>query len=344
MRKSIKILVCILIVVIISPIGSYAYQYDWPVRPYEDNPETIKIYCEEREGEEPPRGVTLDVINNWYNILMTKLGAGESSRARSILNDDWKPIVQRRQEMESWGESEITDYFDENRNEDNYGLDDISTGILQRWLDAMRNVTVHTGIFPPAFMRDAIEEEIESRSRVNPSASNTWTDIVNYFYQNDSNPNNYEIEEINLGDISTPVLVAWYNTSTNNSDARSEPILNAIMEELENRNIVINPETFEGFQDTSTESGLEYWSPINTGSNDKLITKAQKILGVIQVFGSVASVIALALIGIKYMLGSVAEKAKYKEVMIPYIVGCVMLFAITNLVSVIYKVATNLQA
>ena len=76
--------------------------------------------------------------------------------------------------------------------------------------------------------------------------------------------------------------------------------------------------------------------------NKELKKITEKILGLIQVFGSIASVLALVVIGIKYIIGSVSEKAKYKEVMIPYIVGCVMLFGISNIAGIIYKWASNL--
>ena len=68
----------------------------------------------------------------------------------------------------------------------------------------------------------------------------------------------------------------------------------------------------------------------------------EKILGVIQVCGSVISVIMLAVIGIRYMIGSLEEKAKYKESLLPYIIGCVLVFGISNIASVIYKIAKNL--
>lgn len=95
------------------------------------------------------------------------------------------------------------------------------------------------------------------------------------------------------------------------------------------------------FEDITDESSLNYWKP-TTGHNDKITDMAGKILGIIQVFGSVVSVLALVVIGIKYMLGSVEEKAKYKETMLPYIVGCIMLFAITNIATALYKIGTGL--
>ena len=95
------------------------------------------------------------------------------------------------------------------------------------------------------------------------------------------------------------------------------------------------------FKDITDEDSLNYWKP-TTGNNDELTDMAGKILGIIQVLGSVVSVLALVVIGIKYMLGSVEEKAKYKETMLPYIVGCIMLFAITNIATTLYKIGRGL--
>ena len=87
---------------------------------------------------------------------------------------------------------------------------------------------------------------------------------------------------------------------------------------------------------------VDGWIPTIGGENTKLIEIVGKVLGVIQVVGSIVSVIALSVIGIKYMVGSVEEKAKYKETMTAYIIGCVLLFAISNLTSIIYQISTNM--
>lgn len=53
--------------------------------------------------------------------------------------------------------------------------------------------------------------------------------------------------------------------------------------------------------------------------------------------GTITSVLALIIIGIKYMVGSVEEKAEYKKTMKPYLIGAVMVFSITNIIFVIEK-------
>lgn len=85
------------------------------------------------------------------------------------------------------------------------------------------------------------------------------------------------------------------------------------------------------------------WVPtIGKLDNNKLTQMTGNILGVLQTIGSIVSIIALIIIGMKYMIGSVEEKAKYKETLIPYIIGCALVFGISNIVAIIYKIAVNL--
>lgn len=83
-----------------------------------------------------------------------------------------------------------------------------------------------------------------------------------------------------------------------------------------------------------------------TGASDKedkkLTEIGNKIIGPIQVVGSLVSVIAIIIIGIKYMLGSIEEKAQYKEILGPYFLGAIMVFGITNLLSIVYNIATQI--
>ena len=67
--------------------------------------------------------------------------------------------------------------------------------------------------------------------------------------------------------------------------------------------------------------------------------KANKVIGIIQVCGSIFSVIALIAIGIRYMFSSIEEKAEYKKTMMGYIIGCVMVFCLTNILAFVYDLA-----
>lgn len=164
-------------------------------------------------------------------------------------------------------------------------------------------------------------------AKVKISVDNTVTEIYNYYSENNGD----------LSGVSKEILEAWYRTIISDSNGgRSAPFKAAIAEAAKKAGV--DTETIYNNKD---ESSLNYWTP-TTGNNDKLTGMAGKILGIIQVFGSVVSVLALVIIGIKYMLGSVEEKAKYKETMLPYIVGCIILFAITNIVTVLYKIGRGL--
>ncbi len=72
-------------------------------------------------------------------------------------------------------------------------------------------------------------------------------------------------------------------------------------------------------------------------------TQTRKFLGAIQLVGSVASVIALAVIGIRYMMSSLEEKAEMKGVLIYYVIGCALVFATSNLLSVVYNAIIDLN-
>lgn len=86
------------------------------------------------------------------------------------------------------------------------------------------------------------------------------------------------------------------------------------------------------------------WTPMenSTGGDSKLIDVGNKILGPVQIIGSLISVITIIFIGIKYMLGSVEEKAQYKETLIPYVIGSFFVFGIVNIISIIYNIAKSL--
>ena len=74
----------------------------------------------------------------------------------------------------------------------------------------------------------------------------------------------------------------------------------------------------------------------------ELTDKAENVLGVIQVIGTVMAVVMLMVIGIKYMLGSVEERAEYKDTLKPYLIGAFLLFSGTTIPQIIYKIAQNL--
>ena len=84
-----------------------------------------------------------------------------------------------------------------------------------------------------------------------------------------------------------------------------------------------------------------YYEPSSSGNADTIKNIGNSIIGVLQVVGSIVSVIVLIVIGIQYMLGSVEEKAQYKEKMWPYIVGAIMIFSVLNIIGIANAVAQS---
>ena len=93
-------------------------------------------------------------------------------------------------------------------------------------------------------------------------------------------------------------------------------------------NATYSPNNFKG-KITTTAAGTE-----------NVKTVGGKIVGLIQVVGTIVSVAMLVVLGIKYMVGSAEERAEYKKTLFPYIVGSVLIFGASNLAQVVYDWAT----
>ena len=68
-----------------------------------------------------------------------------------------------------------------------------------------------------------------------------------------------------------------------------------------------------------------------------------KILGGINIIGIVASVIILAILGLKFMLGTLEEKSEIKESLPQYLIGVVLLVGITTIVNILYNFGQSLK-
>ena len=88
------------------------------------------------------------------------------------------------------------------------------------------------------------------------------------------------------------------------------------------------------------------FSGVDPSTNGINITGVQdtgnKILGMMQTVGTIIAVGVLMVLGIKYMMGSAEEKASYKKTMIPYLVGAVLIFAATNIASMVYDFTSKI--
>lgn len=90
------------------------------------------------------------------------------------------------------------------------------------------------------------------------------------------------------------------------------------------------------------ENPGEYQPADNLNENNKLlIERGNLVIGILQVIGTAISVITLMTLGIRFMLASVQEKALYKETMGPYLIGAVMVFAIPNIIAILYDFITG---
>ena len=90
----------------------------------------------------------------------------------------------------------------------------------------------------------------------------------------------------------------------------------------------VNPDTYSPTE-TTIEKGSSY------------STLAGTIIGGFQAVGSIVSVLALVITGIRYMMSSVEEKAEYKNTFMYYIAGAILVFAISNISGIIYKIASG---
>ncbi len=92
----------------------------------------------------------------------------------------------------------------------------------------------------------------------------------------------------------------------------------------------------QGEEKSKTASVLEGISPDTDNLDaDTFRGFGNKILGIIQVFGSIIAVGVLMVLGIKYMMGSAEEKAEYKKTMLPYLIGAIILFAAVNIANAV---------
>ena len=107
-------------------------------------------------------------------------------------------------------------------------------------------------------------------------------------------------------------------------------VVAVLLVSMSNVALAINPSNIKG---NTNAAGLTSVSNIGT-----------KIIGFVQVAGSLLSVGVLVVLGVKYMMGSAEEKAEYKKTLIPYVVGAIIVFAASNIAGVVFTFAGNITA
>ena len=79
------------------------------------------------------------------------------------------------------------------------------------------------------------------------------------------------------------------------------------------------------------------YNPGNGTTDPKVDQMANKVIGACQAIGSIVSVIALIVIGIKYAMCGAEDKAVKKESFIFYTIGAILVFATPWVAGIIYK-------
>lgn len=97
------------------------------------------------------------------------------------------------------------------------------------------------------------------------------------------------------------------------------------------------------FSEVLADIEPDSFKPAELSESGTTITKFNQVIGAFQAIGSIASVVAIVVTGIRYMVASVEEKAEYKNTFIYYIVGAFLVFAISNVSALIYNWATGLN-
>lgn len=72
-------------------------------------------------------------------------------------------------------------------------------------------------------------------------------------------------------------------------------------------------------------------------------TGLNTILSLVRFVGSGISIIVVLMLGIKYMIASIDEKVEIKKRAIPIVIGCVILFATTNILVIINGFVTDIS-
>lgn len=101
---------------------------------------------------------------------------------------------------------------------------------------------------------------------------------------------------------------------------------------LFSNSVFATDELIEGMRGIGNVSGA-------TNSQTRFVINA--VIKVIQIVGSGIALIVVTILGVKYMLASPGEKADYKKTAVPILIGCVLLFAASNIAGIIADVGNN---
>lgn len=135
------------------------------------------------------------------------------------------------------------------------------------------------------------------------------------------------------------------------SDPTKDGDLMNDMEKIDNYNRKFNQKikVVDGGGERGTTNFNDVLSDVNTYDPGEITETGgienigSKILGGINIIGIVASVIILAVLGLKFILGTLEEKSEIKESLPQYLIGVVLLVGITTIVNILYNFGQSLK-
>ena len=89
-------------------------------------------------------------------------------------------------------------------------------------------------------------------------------------------------------------------------------------------------------------TGMQDASNISSQGSNKITDGLNTILSLVRFVGSGISIIVVLMLGIKYMISSIEDKVEIKKRAIPIVVGCIILFATTNIVVIIADIVASI--
>lgn len=81
-----------------------------------------------------------------------------------------------------------------------------------------------------------------------------------------------------------------------------------------------------------------------SGATKSARTVVQTIISITRVIGVTVAVVMLLVVAMKYMVAAPGERADIKKHSVVYVVGAIVLFAVTGILSIIYKFSENISA
>lgn len=88
--------------------------------------------------------------------------------------------------------------------------------------------------------------------------------------------------------------------------------------------------------------GMKNSSDISTQSNNSVTDGLNTVFSLVRYVGSGISIIVVLSLGIKYMVASIEEKVEIKKRAMPIVIGCIILFATTNILVLISDMVASI--